>query len=366
MQTYYETELLRTSTPSAISWIGSIQAFLLLMIGMLTGPVYDAGYFRTLLVTGSFLVTFGTMMLSLCKEFWQVLLAQAFCVGLGMGCLFVPSVAILSQYFTTRIAFSVGLSAAGSGLGGIIYPIMFHKLQPNVGFPWAIRIWGFVILFGLSIPVLVMRMRAFPSQKRPMLDLPAFKSMPYTLFVIGCFFGFMGMYAPYFYVQLFAIHYDIVRPSLVFYLVPILNSTSIIGRIIPNFIADYTGSFNIIAPCAMITGILTLCLIPIRSTAALIVFCLLYGFFTGSLVSLPPSVLIGLSPNKGLIGTHMGMAFGVTACGLLIGTPIAGVILDAKGFAHVWIFGGVLTLAGGVIMWIARCQKVGWSVLKKA
>ena len=41
-QAYYETNLLTTSTPSAISWIGSIQAFLLLIVGALSGPIYDA------------------------------------------------------------------------------------------------------------------------------------------------------------------------------------------------------------------------------------------------------------------------------------------------------------------------------------
>jgi hypothetical protein len=123
-QAYYETDLLRSSNSSAISWIGSLQAFLLLFVGCLTGPVYDAGYFRTLLLSGSFFLVLGQMMLSLCKEYWQVLLAQAFCIGIGTGCLFVPSVAILSTYFTTKFAFAVGIAASGSSLGGVIYPIV--------------------------------------------------------------------------------------------------------------------------------------------------------------------------------------------------------------------------------------------------
>ena len=119
-QTYYEIQILRSTSPSAISWIGSIQAFLLMMVGALTGPVYDAGYFRALVAAGSFLVVFGHMMLSLCTEYWQVLLAQAFCIGIGTGCLFVPSVAILSTYFNTRLAFATGLAAAGSSLGAFL------------------------------------------------------------------------------------------------------------------------------------------------------------------------------------------------------------------------------------------------------
>lgn len=116
-ETYYSVDLLSTSSSSAISWIGSIQAFLLLFVGALTGPLYDAGYARHLTIGGSFFLVFGQMMLSLCKEYWQVLLAQGFCVGIGCGLLCVPSTAILAQYFSTKIATAVGFTAAGSSFG---------------------------------------------------------------------------------------------------------------------------------------------------------------------------------------------------------------------------------------------------------
>lgn len=61
-QSYYETNILSSQTSSNISWIGSIQAFLLLIVGILTGPIYDAGFFRTLIMNRSFLVVFGMIM----------------------------------------------------------------------------------------------------------------------------------------------------------------------------------------------------------------------------------------------------------------------------------------------------------------
>lgn len=39
-QTFYESDLLSHESPSNISWIGSIQAFLLLLIGVITGPLF--------------------------------------------------------------------------------------------------------------------------------------------------------------------------------------------------------------------------------------------------------------------------------------------------------------------------------------
>ena len=61
-QTFYEIDLLRDTSPSEISWIGSIQAFLLLFLGALSGPAFDAGYFKHLVIGGNFFIVFGLMM----------------------------------------------------------------------------------------------------------------------------------------------------------------------------------------------------------------------------------------------------------------------------------------------------------------
>ncbi|KAF2660427.1 MFS general substrate transporter [Lophiostoma macrostomum CBS 122681] len=366
-QTYYETNLLPDSSPSSISWIGSIQAFLLLMVGMLTGPVYDAGYFRSLLFIGTFMLVFGQMMVSLCTEYYQVLLAQAFCMGIGCACLFIPSVAILSTYFTTKIALAVGVAASGSSLGGVIYPIVFHNLLPQIGFAWTTRVLGFMILGTQIIPVACMRVRVLPSQKRSLFDLRAFLIPAYALHCLGFFLGFVGLYMPFFYAQVYAINQHITNENLAFYLLAIMNATSIFGRIIPNYVADKVGPFNVVIPCTVVTSVLCFCFITVSSSAGIVVLMGFYGFFSGSFVSLPPTIIVHLSLNaRDKIGTRLGQSFAVIACGLLIGTPIGGVILDAKGFTSVWIFGGVMLIAGGVVLAGARGMHKGWGLTTKA
>ena len=364
-QTYYEGGILASSSAPDISWIGSVQAFLLMLVGAITGPIYDAGYFRTLLLTGSFLVVFGQMMLSLCTEYYQVFLAQAICVGLGCGCLFVPSVAILSTYFTTKTATVMGIAAAGSSLGGVIYPIIFYRLQPSIGFGWATRVIGFIMLATLVISNAVMKVRVLPAARRKIVDIRAFKEPQYVLFVFGGFITFMGLYAPFFYVQTYAITESITSTNLAFYLLAIINTGSIFGRLIPNFVADRTGPFNMIIPCCVISGVLSLCLIPVDSVAGLIVVCVLYGFFSGALVSLPPTIFVHLSPNRGMIGTRMGMGFAIISVGLLLGTPICGWILDGSSFTYVWVFGGVCVLVGSSLMICSRVAKAGTSLMIK-
>ncbi|KAK5235599.1 hypothetical protein LTR47_003072 [Exophiala xenobiotica] len=366
-QTYYENNPLWHETASNISWIGSIQAFLLLLIGVITGPAYDAGYFRALITTGAVLIPLGFMMTSLCKTYWQTMLAQAFCIGIGNGCLFIPSVAILPQYFSTKKALANGLAASGSSLGGVIYPIVFRRLEQQIGFGWATRVLGFISLVTVWFSVFVMKPRVQPKQKRHLTDLSAFKELPYVLFCVAMFFGFVGFYGPVYYIQPYAIQKRITSENLGFYLLPMLNAASIPGRIVPNFLADHTGPLNVLLPCSTMTGILALVWIGIHNLGGTIVFSLLYGFFSGGFVSMPPVAIVTLTKDMRKIGTRMGQCFFISAFGLLLGTPVSGAILGSgNNWLGVQLFSGTAVMVTAVLLLWARIDVTGWAFKRKA
>lgn len=116
-QDYYEQVGLRTESPSNISWIGSLQACLLIGVGAFTGPLFDQGYLRSLLFCGTFALVLGMMMTSLCTQYWQFVLAQGLVVGLGCGLHFVPAIAVLPSYFSGRRALAQGIGTSGGSLG---------------------------------------------------------------------------------------------------------------------------------------------------------------------------------------------------------------------------------------------------------
>lgn len=366
-QTYYEHNPLWKETPSNISWIGSIQAFLLLIVGVLTGPLFDAGYFRALITAGAVLIPLGFMMTSIAKEYWQTMLAQAFLIGLGNGCLFIPSVAVLPQYFSSKKALANGLAASGSSFGGVIYPIVFRRLEQQIGFGWATRVLGFLSFVTVWFSVLVMKPRVVPKQKRHLTDLAAFKELPYTLFCIAMMFGFIGFYGPVYYIQPYAIGKGITGEGLGFYILPILNAASIPGRILPNFIADHSGPLNVLIPCSLMTGILAFIWIGIKNLGGTIVFALLYGFFSGGFVSMPPVAIVTLTQDMSKLGTRMGQCFVLSAFGLLLGTPVSGAILKSTGnWLGVQLFSGVTIFLTGVLLLWTRIAVVGWSIKKRA
>ena len=70
-----------------------------------------------MLYLGNFLVVFGIMMLSLCKEYWQVFLAQGVCMGLGAGLLYIPSLALVGIWFDKKRAVAMGVVMSGIAVG---------------------------------------------------------------------------------------------------------------------------------------------------------------------------------------------------------------------------------------------------------
>ena len=191
-QSYYQSDLIPSYSSSSITWIGTVQGFLLFLVGVIVGPIFDKGYLRSLVTIGAFLVVFGLMMTSLSTKYYQLFLAHGVTVGIGCAFLFLPSIAIVATYFTSRRPVATGITASGGSIGAVIYPIMFHKLIDQVGFGWATCLIAFVALVGLSVSLLVLKRRLPPpKQSRSLLDLGALKE-PSVVFAFGLFFCLVG------------------------------------------------------------------------------------------------------------------------------------------------------------------------------
>ncbi|KAG8412690.1 hypothetical protein J3458_013131 [Metarhizium acridum] len=345
-QTFYSSGTLFSQTSSNISWIGSIQAFLVLFTGFLSGPIYDRG-------------------LSTCST--ALVLAQGVCVGLGSGLIYVPAVAILPTYFNTRLGLAIGLAASGSSIGGIIYPVVFYKLINDIGFGWSVRVLGFIALATLSIPNLVMKMRVKPSKARALLDTSAFTDWPFLVFTLATLIGFMGLYTMFFYLSYYTKARHITSTALSFYIVPILNAASIFGRTIPNAISDKTGAFNLIGPGAVIVSVIIFGMLGAKSVASVVILAILFGFFSGIFIALPPVCIVRLTQDRAKIGTRMGMAFGIIGLGVFVGGPGGGGILASGGgdnFNGLWIFGGVASLVSSALFILVRAWKAGFKMVK--
>lgn len=130
-QSYYE-EILGIE-PSAVSWIGTIQIFTLLLVGTFSGRASDAGLVHEAVFAGTCLIVLGIFMASLSTQYYQLFLSQGICVGLGMGILYIPGLSVPSTYFKDKKPFAVAIISSGAGSGGLVYPAMVQQLLPHIG-----------------------------------------------------------------------------------------------------------------------------------------------------------------------------------------------------------------------------------------
>ena len=199
-QLYYVEEL---GLPAAqVSWIGSVQIFLTFGVCSISGRLADAGLERYTVAAGSFLVVLGTFMTSLATEYWQILLAQGVCAGLGGGIAFMPAIAVMTSYFKKNRAFALSCAAVGTSVGSLIFPSIVQFLIPKVGFAWAVRCEGLVALVLCVIANILLRPYLPPRKSGPLLEWNAFKELPYVFFAFGGFLNFYVLYFGFFYVSL--------------------------------------------------------------------------------------------------------------------------------------------------------------------
>ena len=96
----------------------------------------------------------------------------------------------------------------------------------------------------------------------------------------------------------------------------------------------------------------------------------MYGFISGSIQAVVPATVAFLCPDLSKIGTRLGMTLAVGGFGLLIGSPIAGAILDSQSstgkqeYSGLLVFSGVLVFVGGLLQVVTRVLKVGFGLHK--
>jgi MFS family permease len=369
-QAYYTNGGIRDqSAPSPIAWIGSLQVFVFLFGGALSGKYFDAGYFRYMVSFGTFLVVFGLMMTSIATKYYQFMLAQGLCVGGGMSLFLVVSAGMPSTWFVRRRSIAVGLVTTGSPIAGVFYPILLSNLIPRLGFPWAVRILALISFVTLSTSLFLLQMRHPPRQRSSLLEFKALRELAFAFYTIGIFLTFLGWFNFYDFVESWAkaehIHTNRLPAD---YIVSIVNAGSVIGRIIPNLIADRIGPLNVQAPSIAIAATMVLVWIPTHNLGPLLAISVIYGFFSGAVVSLPPTCVASMTEDMTSFGARVGIVFLAMSFSSLIGSPVAGALVQSgvHGYDEARIWSGVVMLVGAAFVTLARMSKADWRWIAKA
>ncbi|KMQ48065.1 hypothetical protein A7C99_6268 [Trichophyton rubrum] len=364
-QAYYHTHLLKENTHSQIAWIGGLQAFFICTTGLISGPLVDRYGLKPILIPFSLLALLSVMITSICEEYYQFILTQGVLGGFSVGMLYTPSISIMGHYFHRRRDLAIAVASAGSPLGGVIFPIALLQMleHSSIGFGWAVRGVGLIFLFFLCIACATLTPRVTP-RRGPHFLSAAFRDPVYVSQLVGYCLVFWGIYTPFFFLPSFAILQG-VSVDWAFYVLPIYNTGSFVGRIVCGRLTTICGRFNTLLAAILVSAVLMFTWIAATSLVGIIVFAVLFGFSSGAIIGLFPAAVAVTAPRANQIGTYLGMTMGVLGLFCLTSSPMMGAIVTRSDgrYDEAIIFSAALIAVGGSLIVFARVKHSGWKLI---
>ncbi|KAL2865484.1 MCT family MFS transporter [Aspergillus lucknowensis] len=366
---YLTNDVFPNTSPLMYAFTGGLSISCAFLIAPLATHLIHLFGTRVVLNLGVFFETLSLIGSSFVTQRWQIFLSQGVCFGLGMGFLFVGSVSITPQWFRRRRGLAMGINAAGSGLGGMMYSLAVGAIIPRLGLSWAFRILG-IIAFVVNVicanllrdrnKIVGSRYKAFPL---PLLKRPEF------LFFLGWgIFTLLGYVAILFSLANFAVSIGLSahQSSIVGAL---LNLGQGLGRPFVGMFCDKLGHINIAAFLTFLCGLFCLLIwIFAHSMGLVSFFAVLVGAVAGTYWATVAPVLAEVIGLKDLPG-GLSITWIVLVAPTTVAEPIALLLRDNNSenrvYLHVQIFTGLMYTAAAVCLWIVRGWKVGDNIRVK-
>lgn len=374
-QSYYISHQLSHFPASTVSWIGSLQTFMILGGSFVFGKISDDFGGRWVLICGS-VVTFIAMLgVSFCSTLIQFIVVQGVLFGLGGSMLFLPGCALVNQYFDKRKGTAMSVIIGAASFGGIIWPLILQALfdQPAIGFAWGVRIAALLLAILLTISNILMRPRLPPTPKhlrQPWSQAATLLTQDpstYTLFVVGVAILFINFFVPFFTIASYAKKVGFT-PSMATHMVAIMNAASMIGRLTSGPLADRYGRFNILSMFGFASFVSLVLFWPIPgltlTKAGVVTLSITYGLASGGSIATVGSCVAQISRENA--GARLGLTWSMAAPGALVG-PVISTALVAKmdgRYTALAMWAAGTTLIGSIVIARVRFTLAGgkWRV----
>jgi MFS family permease len=237
---------------------------------------------RPVLLTGSLLQCIGYVTASLATKIWHLYLSQGLLVGCGIGFIIIPSMAILSQWFSRKRSVVNGISSAGSGVGGVIFTWGTAAMIQSLGLAWSLRTTGLLTLAANVIATLFIRDRnqdIKPTQLA--FDVTLLRKYKVVLLLLWAFVSMFGYITLLFSLSDFATSIHLSRNQAT-NIVGFLNLGTAVGRPVIGILSDRFSRINVAALLTLICGLSCFALwLPATSFGLTVLFAFICGAILG-------------------------------------------------------------------------------------
>lgn len=248
------------------------------------------------------------------------------------------------------------------------------ELLEKIGFPWMIRILGFISIGFFAAGLMLVRTRLPPNKAAgSTIDLKCLREPVFTVASVAVSFAEIGMMVVITYLPSYASSHG-VTGSLSYNLMSIFSATLIFGRVIPGLVADHWGRYNVMIITGSVSMLLVLALWMKAGddTAAIVTFAALFGFWSSPAVGLSPVCISQISRTEDY-GKRYGTTTAIFGIAILIAIPVAGEILGSQNpgmsgeetnYSGLVIFCGAAYATSTVLLIVTKIISVGWSVTR--
>ncbi|XP_056153544.1 monocarboxylate transporter 7-like [Lampris incognitus] len=129
-------------TNSRVSWIISICVFVMTFTAPLSSVMTNRFGFQPVVMTGGLLIAMGTITTGFAKSINEMYITTGIVSGLGYCLTFLPTVTILSQYFSHRRSLVTAVASTGESFSMFALAPAFSALRDRVGWSYTMVVIG--------------------------------------------------------------------------------------------------------------------------------------------------------------------------------------------------------------------------------
>ncbi|GAC96670.1 major facilitator super [Pseudozyma hubeiensis SY62] len=306
---YLQNDYFTGATPMRYAYVGGLSVASCMLVAPFVNLLWrSTGWFKTPLILGAVLVSMGQIGAGLCKTYVQLLFTQGFVFGVGLGLTMIPTQPLLSQWFRRKLSYAQGLSAAGSGLGGLVLANTTRYLIQEKSLEYALICNGIVSLVVLIPCITLMKstepqsMRFLPARFR---SAKAFELSPtaakirknplelkwlihpgYAFILLFGIFSMIGYFVAIYTLAAYATSGLGLTQKQASTLQSILAAGQMIGRPLCGLLLDLIGRHPCTIMIQTLAGLTCFAFwLPARSFGLLVVFAITQGLLGGTVWS---------------------------------------------------------------------------------
>ncbi|KAF4106620.1 monocarboxylate transporter 7 [Onychostoma macrolepis] len=376
---------------SRVSWVISICVFVMTFTAPLSSVLSNRFGFQPVVMFGGFLISLGTISTAFTSSINQMYLTIGIVTGLGYCLTFLPTVTILSQYFSRRRSVVTAMASTGESFAIFAFAPAFTALKNFIGWRYTMvvigTLQGITVICGALLCPIVIKPKTSPtdteqkitcslpeeqmqgsassgdsgaqsldelkrglksgkeqreveplqihpkqqmSTKNKLLDLTVLKECSFLCYSAFGLFATLGFFAPQLYVVELSASLGTKRDKAV-YMLSTMAIAEIFGRLSIGWVLNWgrIRKIFVLLGCVSLMCLVLMLFTVVNGFWGLAVCCVLYGFLLGNIAS----THIPMLAEDDVVGIQrMPLAVGVYVCiqsfAGLAGPPLGGVLVD--------------------------------------